>query len=130
MMSPGNQPGIDHMKTLIQLGLFQHLDGAAINPYVVDWPKPFRSRMPEADFIDFVDAIIHCFAEANLTDYPIFVTEFGWAVPVHVSEEQRSCYSARAALLLATRPTVQVANFFSLGGGGYFSFLNRDETPR
>jgi len=131
MMSPGNSISIESIKTLDKLGLFAHMDGVSLNPYVVNWPTPFRSRMPEADFIEFVDQIIAYFVATGRPDYPVYLTEFGWYVgPGHVDELTRTQYSVRAAILLATRPTIKMANFFALGGGGGFSYLNTDGTPR
>ena len=130
MMSPGNSTSLESIKVLDKLGLFTHLDGISINPYLVDWPTPVRSRMPEADFIEFVDEVIRYFASTGRPDYPVYITEFGWYVPNHVDELTRARYYSRAAILLAMRPTIKMANFFSLGGGGGFSYLNSDGTPR
>ena len=130
MMSPGNSTALESIEVLDTLGMFAHLDGISINPYVVDWPTPFRSRMPEADFIEFVDAVISYFASTGRPDYPLYLTEFGWYVPGHVDELTRTRYSSRAAILLATRPVIRMVNFFSLSGGGGFSYLNYDGTPR
>jgi hypothetical protein len=130
MMSPGNSTALESIRELDKLGMFAHLDGISINPYVVDWPQPFRSRMPEADFMTFVDAVISHFATTGRPEYPVYVTEFGWYSPNHVDELTKARYSARAALLFATRPTVKMANFFALSGGGGFSYLNSDGTPR
>lgn len=133
MMSPGNSTSLESIKKLDKLGMFTHLDGVSINPYVVDWPTPYRSLMPEADFIKFVDAVIRCFAFSGRSDYPVYLTEFGWYVgkgKKHVDELTQARYSSRAALLLATRPAIKMVNFFCLDGGGGFSYLNYDGTPR
>ena len=130
MMSPGNSTALESIKVLDKLGMFAHLDGISINPYTVDWPTPLRSRMPEADFIEFVDAVISHFASTGRPDYPLYLTEFGWYVPGHVDELTRTRYSCRAAILLATRPVIRMVNLFSLSGGGGFSYLNADGTPR
>jgi hypothetical protein len=58
------------------------------------------------------------------------MTEFGYYSPTHVNELDKARYSCRAAILLATRPTIKMANFFCLSGGGGFSYLNADGTPR
>ena len=129
MMSPGNKASLDSIEALDKLGMFAHMDGVSINPYVV---KPFRSRMPEADFIEFVDAVIDHFASTGRPDYPVYLTEFGFAFdPDHPEDLVQARYSSRAAILLAARPTVKLANFFLLGGDGWgYSYFNSDGTPR
>ena len=126
MMSPGNKASIESIKELDQLGMFAHLDGISINPYVV---TPFRSKMPEADFIEFVDEVIRHFASTGRPDYPVYLTEFGFGT--EAGELTQARYSSRAALLLATRPTIKLANFFLLGGDGWgYSYFNSRGAPR
>ena len=129
MMSPGNNASLESIRVLDELGMFSHMDGISINPYVV---KPFRSRMPEADFIEFVDAVIAHFAATGRPDYPVYLTEFGFGFdPDNPEELTQARHSSRAAILLAARPTIKLANFFLLGGDGWgYSYFDSDGTPR
>jgi len=52
-----------------------------------------------------------------MPDYPIYLTEFGFFAN-EPDELAQARYSSRAAILLAARPTIKLANFFLLGGDG------------
>ena len=129
MMSPGNAAALESIAELDEYGLFDDMDGISINPYVVE---PFRSRMPEADFIEFVDAVIAHFASTGRPEYPVYLTEFGFGYDADNPRElAQARYSSRAAILLASRSNVRLANFFLLGGDGWgYSYFHADGTPR
>ena len=76
----------------------------------------------------FVNVIGH-FAATGRPDYPVYLNEFGFGT--EDGELTQARYSARAAILLAQRPAIKLANFFLLGGDGWgYSYLNSAGTPR
>lgn len=126
---------LDVLQRLAGLGLFEHLDGLSIHPYV-------NGTAPEGEFIHKLDALCAWVAARPGPRLPIYLTEFGWQtgnagdwqVPVDALTQAR--YVARAALLIAARPAITAQETFCLLNArgptswDQFSLLHWDSTPR
>ena len=122
---------LDDMKRYAALGLLDAFDGMVMHAYV-------NGTAPEGEFMDKVQAFTAWLHEQGKTDWPLYITEFGWCSGIGdwqktVSEDERARFAARSIALMATEPVDCIAYFCfmytdSLDKPGY-SMLYSDHGP-
>lgn len=124
---------LPRLKTLVNLGLLNDLDGLVVHAYV-------NGMSPEQDFIQRVIDLKAYLTSIGKKDFPVYYTEFGWTSEsgtwqAPVDELTQARYVARSLALLSTTKFDGLCYFTLLyrtknNGEAGFSLLYQDGTPK